>query len=89
MSRSRKKHAICGMTTSRSEKKDKKFANQKERRKVKFILENVLKAENSLEEAETVIMPKKDEIIDIWSMAKDGKQYIDKKSKWYKKAIRK
>ena len=64
MSRSRKKTPVCGMTTAKSEKDDKKRWHRKARRLRK--------------QSDEVILDK--EVSDVWSMAKDGKQYLSKKT---------
>lgn len=84
MSHSRKKTAITSFTTAKSEKEDKKIINRTIRHKIKTILKK-----KNIEELEEFIEPKKDEIMDVYDMAKDGKQRIDKNSEFYKKAIRK
>jgi len=42
-----------------------------------------------LTELEEFLEPKKDEIMNVWNMQKDGKQRVSKNSEYYKKAIRK
>ena len=84
MSRSRKKHAITGVTTARSEKDDKRIINRVIRHKVKSKLRK-----KNIEELENFLEPEKNEIMDKWNMSKDGKIWFDKKDKYYKKAIRK
>lgn len=66
MSRSRKKTPIGGLTTARSEKQDKRNMNKRLRRAVKMILKT--------DEREDAVLPIKNEIMDPWSMSKDGKQ---------------
>jgi len=83
MSHSYKKHAIIGITTAKSEKKDKRIVNRQVRHKVNQALKNPDKFnENAL------YLDKKD-ISNIWDFAKDGKQRIDKNSKFFKKTLRK
>jgi hypothetical protein len=84
MSRSRKKNPIVGVTTAKSEKLDKRILNRILRHKVK----NSMKTKD-LSELEEFLEPKKDEIMNVWKMQKDGKQRIEKNSKYYQKAIRK
>ena len=84
MSRSRKKHPICGITTAKSEKEDKRIMNRALRHKANSSLKN-----KDLEKLENYIELKKDEIMNVWSMAKDGRQRIRKSSEYYKKAMRK
>jgi hypothetical protein len=83
MGKSYKKNPITGFTTAKSEKKDKRILNRKLRHQIKRILDG------DLEEIEESILPTQDEIMDVWDMAKDGKQRINKNSEFYKKAIRK
>ncbi len=64
MSRSRKKIAITGWTTARSEKKDKRIINRSLRRQTRRILEG---------DAEDAIFPIQDDVMSLWSMQKDGK----------------
>lgn len=68
MSRSRKKHPITGFTTCKSEKQDKRIYNRIIRHKVNAILKN-----EDLDELEDFIEPDKNEIMNRWSMGKDGK----------------
>lgn len=71
MSRSSKHKPILGITTSESEKKDKRFANRKLRRKVKVELEK-----------DKPILSLQRELSNVWSFGKDGKKYwriVDKK----------
>lgn len=65
MSRSRRKTPICGMTTARSEKKDKRFANRKERRRVRLAIP-----------LDPDVLPHKREISNVYTFDKDGKQYV-------------
>lgn len=65
MSRSRKKIAISGWTTARSEKKDKRIINRSLRRTTKRLLNS--------EGAEDAILPLQDDVMSLWSMSKDGK----------------
>lgn len=65
MSRSKKKIAITGWTTARSEKEDKRIINRSLRRQTRRILNS--------EGAEDAILPVQDDVMSLWSMAKDGK----------------
>ena len=87
MGKSFKKHPFTGVTTAKSEKKDKRITNKKVRHKVKQTL-NYIKNEEEIEENIKLYLDKKD-VSDVWSFAKDGKSRIDKSSRFYKKAIRK
>ena len=70
MSRSRKKNPISGWTTARSEKKDKRILNRSLRRHVNVAMKQ--------EDREESVLPIPDEIMDKWSMSKDGKGWRDK-----------
>ena len=84
MSRSRRKTPIVSWTTAKSEKEDKRIINRILRHKVKQTLKT-----KDIDELEEYIEPKKDEIMDVWNMSKDGKQRVEKDSPFYKKAMRK
>jgi len=87
MGKSYKKVPISGFTTARSEKEDKRILNRILRHKVKASLKS-----KDIEELEMFLEPKKDEVMDKWSMSKDGKKYYDNRYKdkyWYKKMMRK
>lgn len=66
MSRSRKKTPINGITTARSEKRDKLAAHRRERREIRSRLST---------ESEPDMLPHRLEIANVWSFAKDGKKY--------------
>lgn len=68
MSRSRKKTAITGNTTARSEKKDKRLANRAMRRLVRSLLDSG--------EDDTSI-PDRRAVRNVWSFDKDGKSRFD------------
>lgn len=76
MSRSRRKTPIFGMTTARSEERDKVQAHRDERRAVRAAI---------AEDAD--LMPHTREVSDVWGFAKDGKRYRGgwKRSKWMRK----
>jgi len=84
MSRSRRHTPVCGITTCKSEKKDKRIINRILRHKANAIFKS-----KDLEKLEQYIEPKKDEIMNLWSMGKDGKQRIDRNSPYYNKVLRK
>jgi len=84
MTRSIKHNPICGIAVCKSEKKDKQIINRILRHKVRAVLKT-----KDLEELEEFLEPKKDEIMDKWSMGKDGKQRIEKDSPYYDKVTRK
>ena len=67
MSRSRKKIAVTGFTTARSEKKDKRIMN----RTIRRITRHKLKQDDR----EESVLPIPDEVMDVWSMQKDGKMW--------------
>ena len=68
MSRSRRKKPCTGITTSESEKQDKRFANRKYRRAVKIRL---------TAEVENGVLPEMRELTNLWAMDKDGKKWFD------------
>lgn len=72
MSRSRKKHPICGVTTAKSEKEDKTLARRRLRKKIKTF------------DVDGAVVPHKNMAGNPWTMAKDGKQ-IWKDPKAYRK----
>jgi hypothetical protein len=67
MSRSRRKTPICGITTALSEKQDKRIANRRLRRRVRFRLRVDPDAP----------LPLLREVSNPWLMDKDGKMLID------------
>jgi len=75
MSRSRRKTPVTGLTTARSEKDDKRIINRGMRRLTKQKLRN-------MDDAEAIILPENpNEIMNVWSMNKDGRQRYDKANK--------
>jgi hypothetical protein len=68
MSRSRRKTPIRGVTTSDSEKFDKRVANRAERRAVKTAVVSTSGFD---------VLPAKRERSNVWAMAKDGKIFFD------------
>jgi hypothetical protein len=64
LSRSYRRTPIFGITTSRSEKQDKRFANRRLRRKVKSC---VVTGDEEL--------PLLREVSNVWTFDKDGKAY--------------
>lgn len=78
MGKSRRRTPIVGVTTARSEKDDKRIVNRAIRRKSRVLVYK-----------EDAIFPIPNEVLDKWSMAKDGKVFIGKNSIYYKKALRK
>ncbi len=70
MSKSRKKTSIGGITTSCSEKQDKRIYNRRYRHACKQIL-------NTNSECE--LLPHLREYSNVWSMDKDGKVWFDAK----------
>lgn len=77
MSRSRRKTPKCGMTCADSEKKDKRLANRRYRRAATV---SVQKGNDP---------PNSNEIINVWTFDKDGKQYIHKGDEYYEEVLRK
>ncbi len=69
MSHSFKKTPVCGITTAASEKADKRKANRRLRRVIR----------QKLLGGEADIMPNLREVSNVWSFAKDGKQYFDRR----------
>jgi hypothetical protein len=68
MSRSRKTIPVCGITSARTEKQDKREANRKIRRVVRQRLRVAPDGE---------VLPHVRELSNAWSMSKDGKQFFD------------
>lgn len=68
MSRSFRRTSICGFTTARSEKDDKRQINKALRRRC-----------NQLLAAGEEMMPERNEISTTWDFAKDGKQFFDER----------
>jgi hypothetical protein len=64
MARSHRHTPIFGITTSKSEKRDKRIANRRLRRAV---LRSILRGSE--------IMPLLREVSDVWSFDKDGKHF--------------
>ena len=67
MSRSRRRTPKAGITTSESEKEDKRTANRRFRRLVRRRLHV---------EPEADLLPVLDDVSNIWWMAKDGKRWF-------------
>jgi hypothetical protein len=65
MARSRKKTPITGITTTDTEKNDKRLAN----RKLRVAVRTALAGDGE-------IMPELREISDVWSFGKDGKRWV-------------
>jgi len=88
MSRSRKHTPIFAMACAKSEKFDKILMHKKIRSKSKQILKDVDDID-----PDTIIFPTKDEVMNQWDMAKDGKGYYspykEGDKEWYKKGMRK
>lgn len=68
MSRSRRKHPFCGITTATTEKKDKRLANRKLRRAFSRL---------DLSDPDNLVVPLLREVSNVWSFDKDGKQRFD------------
>lgn len=79
MSKSRRKNPICGITTARSEKIDKRFNHRKFRRLTKQILANL--------EDEEDLLPIERQYSNPYRMSKDGKMRFDKEK--YSELMRK
>ncbi|MCB0324526.1 MAG: hypothetical protein KDD69_13180 [Bdellovibrionales bacterium] len=69
MARSRRKTPIVGITTAPSEKEDKQAANRRLRRSTRRKLSSG---------ADAACLPEKRDAGNVWAMAKDGKQYLQK-----------
>ena len=79
MSRSYKKTPICGLTTAKSDKEDKRLANRLFRRASR----NRIKSNREL-------FYRLKEVCNVWDFAKDCKIYYDKEAvKRYPKVLRK
>ncbi|HST62298.1 MAG TPA: hypothetical protein VLK84_26580 [Longimicrobium sp.] len=70
MSRSRRKTPVAGITTSDSEKQDKRLANRRLRRRVR----EILPAEPD------GVLPALREVSSVWCFDKDGKMRFDPES---------
>jgi hypothetical protein len=73
MSRSYKKNPIIG-NTGTSEKYDKVHTHRKTRKQIR---DHITATHGDLELLEEMLMPNEEEVSDTWTMAKDGKRYID------------
>lgn len=89
MSRSRKHSPIGGLTTARSEKKDKIMANQKTRSSIKRELRKALMEDD--EEALDLLSTKSvKDYVNTYDMAKDGVRYYgDLEEETYRRFMRK
>lgn len=89
MSRSRKHSPIGGLTTARSEKKDKIMANQKTRSSIKRELRKALMEDD--EEALDLLSTKSvRDYSNTYDMSKDGTRYYgDLEEEDYRKFMRK
>ena len=77
MSRSSRKSPILGITTCRSERQDKKIWHQRWRTRVRIQLTST-----APEDFDTIFPISENEVSNIWSMGKDGKQYFPVKSQY-------
>jgi hypothetical protein len=68
MIRSQKRTPIAGLTTAKSEKDDKRLPNRRIRRRVKVVLAG---------RPEDDLLPTRRELSNPWTMAKDGKIWLD------------
>ncbi|HEX8524949.1 MAG TPA: hypothetical protein VF669_22050 [Tepidisphaeraceae bacterium] len=64
MARSRRRRPIFGITTSETEKQDKRLANRRLRRKVRVAVETG-----------DEVLPVLREVSDVWGFDKDGKRW--------------
>ena len=69
MARSRRRTPIVGITTSDSEKDDKRRANRNCRRSLRHALRVGANAD-------LVLLPELRDVSNVWAMDKDGKQWI-------------
>jgi hypothetical protein len=69
VSRSRKRTPVCGITTARSEKQDKRLNNRRYRHKVRQAVAYL--------DLDTCVLPAFKEVSNPWTMAKDGKIMFD------------
>ena len=70
MSRFRKKHPFCGITTATTEKEDKRRAHRTLRRVFRDL---------DLSDPDSLVVPLLREVSNVWSFGKDGKQRFDPK----------
>lgn len=75
MSRSQRKNPIMGITTCRSERQDKKIWHQRWRARLRTQLANT-----ATEDLDAILPILENEVSNIWSMGKDGKQYFPLKN---------
>jgi len=83
MSHSYKKHPFSGITTAKSEKRDKRIANRRLRTKENAIMKEIA------EGAEIEVLPEIKDVSDVLVFDKDGKKMYSPDSEYYKEAIRK
>ena len=72
MSRSKRKNPFCGMTTSESEKEDKRIYNRRFRHKIK----QEIHTSSTDDDFDNTVLR---EVSNPWSMDKDGRQRFDPK----------
>jgi len=72
MSRSKKRTPVCGMTSARSEKQDKRLYNRRYRR----ICKQIIHADPTRE-----LLPSLSEYSNTWAMDKDGKVRFDPRNR--------
>lgn len=73
MSRSRRHTPVCGITTARSEKADKRQANRRLRVRLRSTVARTLRTVSGAEP----LWPGIRDVSDPWAMAKDGKLRFD------------
>ena len=71
MSRSKRKKAVFGIASAKSEKQDKQIWHSRLRSRIRTDLASV-----PTDQLEGYIAPVNNEIGNVWSMAKDGKRYF-------------
>lgn len=87
MARSFRHTPIVGITTADSEKLDKRIANRRERSRIRQILLSLVGAGDDC--LDSLVLPHRRELSNVWSFDKDGKQYLMKDCPSYDKCMRK
>lgn len=75
MSRSYRHTPIFGNCLCHSEKQDKRLANRRWRRIVRYVLRT----------GDSELLPLQREVSNVWSFGKDGKRYFHNPGKWLRK----
>lgn len=77
MSRSKRKTPLIGLTTAQSDKPFKIDEHRSERRRARVLFQSTLDADDRRLHSKVYGDP--------WNAPKDGKQWVDPKSKWMRK----